>query len=103
MKSGSDFTNNEGFEAVKTISRGSRPTDLKKWIDASFTPVAIKRTLDDISNLFQDKWMTKSVFYGFDRDLAGNDVKAMYNKYIEQYCSLILFGILDENSNVIGI
>ena len=102
MKSGSDFTNNEGFEAVKTISRGSRPTDLKKWIDASFTPVAIKRTLDDISNLFQDKWMTKSVFYGFDRDLAGNDIKAMYNKYIEQYCSLMLFGILDENCNVIG-
>ena len=103
MKSGSDFSNNEGFEAVKTISRGSRPTDIKRWIDATFTPIAIKRRLDDISNLFQDKWMTKSVFYGFDRNLAGNDIQKMYNKYIEQYCSLILYGILDENCNVIGL
>ena len=103
MKSGSDFSNNEGFEAVKTISRGSRPINIKKWIDASFTPVAIKRKLDDISNLFKDEWMTKSVFYGFDRNLAGSDIKEMYNKYIEQYCSLILYGILDENCNVIGL
>ena len=103
MKSGSDFSNNEGFEAVKTISRGSRPTDMKKWIDATFTPIAIKRKLDDISNLFQDRWMTKSVFYGFERNLNGNDIKKMYNKYIEQYCSLMLYGILDENCNVIGL
>lgn len=26
--------------------------------------------------------MTKSVFYGFKKDLAGNDIKDMYNKYI---------------------
>ena len=102
VKEGSDFSNNEGMEAVKTISRGSRPVDIKKWIDASFTPVAIERTLDDISNLFQDKWMTKSTFYGFDKDLQGDRIKEMYNKYIEQYCSLILYGILDQNCEVIG-
>ena len=102
MKQGSEFANNEGFEAVKTTSRGSRPTDLAKWIGADFTPVAIKRELADISNLFKDSWMKKSVFYGFKKDLAGNDIKDMYNKYIEQYCSLILYGILDENCQVIG-
>ena len=102
MKKGSDFSNNEGMEAVNTISRGSRPTDLKKWIDASFTPVVIERTLDDISNLLQDRWMTKSTFYGFDKDLQGDRIKEMYNKYIEQYCSLILYGILDQNCEVIG-
>ena len=57
QKQGSEFANNEGFEAVKTTSRGSRPTDLAKWIGADFTPVAIKRTLTDISTLFKDKWM----------------------------------------------
>ena len=102
VKAGSDFTNNEGFEATKTISRGSRPTDMQKWIDADFTPVAIERTLDDISNLFEDKWMTKSIFYGFEKDLSGTKIKEMYNKWIVEYCSLILFGILDENCEVIG-
>ena len=102
VNSGSDFSNNEGFEAVKTISRGSRPTDLKKWIDANFTPIPIKRTLEDISNLFQDKWMTKSVFYGFEKDLSGNSIRSMYNKYIGEYCSLVLYGVLDQNCEVIG-
>ena len=102
VNSQSDFSNNEGFEAVKTISRGSRPTDLKKWIGSSFIPIPIKRNLDDISNLFRDKWMTKSVSYGFKNDLSGSKIRAMYNKYIEQYCSLVLYGILDENCEVIG-
>ena len=102
VKSGSDFSNTEGFEAVKTISRGSRPTDLKKWIDATFTPIPIRRLLEDISSLFQDKWMTKSVFYGFGKDLSGARIKAMYDRNIGQYCSLILYGVLDENCEVIG-
>ena len=104
-KSGKDdsrFESSESSEIKKTISRGSRPTDIKKWIDASFTPVVIERTLDDISNLLQDKWMTKSTFYGFEKDLQGDRIKEMYNKYIEQYCSLILYGILDQNCEVIG-
>ena len=98
----SDFSNTEGFEAVKTISRGSRPTDLSKWIGANFTPIPIKRFLDDLSNLFKDEWMTKSIFYGFEKDLDGSKIKAMYDTYIVQYCSLILYGILDEDCNVIG-
>ena len=98
----SDFANTEGFEAVKTISRGSRPTDLKKWIGANFTPIPIRRALDDLSNLFKDEWMTKSVFYGFKTDLDGSKIKAMYDKYIVQYCALILYGILDEECQVIG-
>ena len=98
----SDFSNTEGFEAVKTISRGSRPTDLSKWIGANFTPIPIKRILDDLSNLFKDEWMTKSIFYGFEKDLDGSKIKAMYDTYIVQYCSLILYGILDEDCNVIG-
>ena len=98
----SDFSNTEGFEAVKTISRGSRPTDLSKWIGANFTPIPIKRILDDLSNLFKDEWMTKSIFYGFEKDLDGSKIKAMYDTYIVQYCTLILYGILDEDCNVIG-
>ena len=90
MKEGSNFANNEGMEAVKTISRGSRPVDIKKWIDASFTPVAIERTLDDVSNLLQDKWMTKSTFYGFERSLSGTLMKSMYSQIIESYCGLLL-------------
>ena len=102
VKSGSEFSNTEGFEAVKTISRGSRPTDLKKWIDATFTPIPIRRLLEDISTLFKDKWMTKSVFYGFEKDLSGARMKAMYDRNIGQYCSLVLYGVLDENCEVIG-
>ena len=85
MKQGSEFPNYEGFEEVKTTSLGSRPIDLAKKFGADFTPDAIKRELADNSNLFKDSWMTKSVFYGFKKDLAGNDIKDMYNKYIEQY------------------
>ena len=102
VKEGSDFSNNEGFEAVKTVSRGSRPTDISKWIGSSFTPIPIKRTLEDISTLFKNNWMTQSIAYGFQRDLSGSNITAMYNKYIEKYCALILYGILDDNCEVIG-
>ena len=102
VNEGSDFSNSEGFEAVKTVSRGSRPTEISDWTGSDFVPVPIKRTLKDISTLFQNEWMTKSEAYGFEKDLSGSKIAAMYTKYIENYCSLMLYGILDDNCEGIG-
>ena len=57
VKQKSAFSADEGLESTKTISRGSRPKDLKSWVDAAFTPVPIIRTLDKISDLFKDEWL----------------------------------------------
>ena len=102
VKEGSAFAAGEGFEGVKTISRGSRPKDLKSWIDASFTPVAIKRKLEKITELFKDEWMTENENYGFYNDLSGSNIKAMFLDIIPSYCQLMMEGILDENCKVIG-
>ena len=102
VNEGSAFAAGEGFEGVKTISRGSRPTDLNSWIDAAFTPVAIKRTLEKITELFKDEWMTENENYGFYKALSGSSIKAMFIEIIPSYCQLMMEGILDENCKVIG-
>ena len=102
VKEGSAFAAGEGFEGVKTISRGSRPKELKSWIDAAFTPVAIKRTLDKISTLFKDEWMTENEHYGFKKSLSGSKITKMFLDIIPNYCQLMLEGILDSNCKVIG-
>ena len=38
-KQKSSFDKSESFEGVRTVSRGSRPKELKSWIDSTFTPV----------------------------------------------------------------
>ena len=102
VKQGSAFAANEGFEGVKTISRGSRPKELKSWIDAKFTPVAIKRTLDKITTLFKDKWLTKSKHYGFKKSLSGSKITKMFLDIIPNYCQIMMEGILDADCKVIG-
>ena len=98
----SAFAADEGFESTKTISRGSRPKDLKSWVDAAFTPVPIIRTLDKISELFKDKWLTANKAYGFDTSLSGGKMKEMFNKAARKYCQIMLPGQLDENCEFIG-
>ena len=102
VKEGSAFAADEGFEQTRTISRGSRPKELKSWIDASFTPVPIKRQLEKISELFSDEWTSKNLAYGFDRDLRGSEMKQMFEEIAKRYCQVMLPGLLDENCEVIG-
>ena len=102
VKQGSAFAASDGFEGVKTISRGSRPKELTSWIDAAFTPVAIKRTLDKMSTLFRDEWLTKNKHYGFKKSLSGTKIKKMFLEIIPNYCQIMMEGILDSNCKVIG-
>ena len=100
--SGSNTAAEEGFESTRTVSRGSRPIDLKRWVDAAFTPVPIERTLEPISELFRDEWMTANPNYGFDVSLHGTKIKTMFDEAVAKYCQIMLPGQLDENCNVIG-
>ena len=101
-KDKSAFDKGESFEGVRTISRGSRPKELKNWIDSSFTPVAIKRTLNKITDLFKDEWLTANEFYGIDEDLSGSGIKTMFEEIVQKYCGLMLTGILDNDCNIKG-
>ena len=101
VKQKSAFSADEGLESTKTISRGSRPKDLKSWVDAAFTPVPIIRTLDKISDLFKDEWLTSNQNYGFDVSLSGGKMKEMFNKAAKKYCQIMLPGQLDENCEFI--
>ena len=98
----SAFAADEGFESTKTISRGSRPKSLDSWVDESFKPVPILRTLDKISELFKDEWVTKNENYGFDMTLSGGKIEKMFNKAARKYCQIMLPGQLDENCEFIG-
>ena len=98
----SAFSADEGVESTKTISRGSRPKDLSSWVDESFTPVPIIRTLDKISELFKDEWLTSNKKYGFDMSLSGARIKDMFNKAAKKYCQIMLPGQLDANCEFIG-
>ena len=100
--SGSKNAANEGFESTRTVSRGSRPKDLKSWIDATFTPVPIKRILTPISELFKDEWLAINPNYGFDVSLSGKSIKDMFDASIKNYCQIMLPGQLDDNCEVIG-
>ena len=91
-----------GFESVRIVSRGSRPKDLNKWVDAAFTPVPIERTLMPISELFRQEWLTKSDSYGFDSDLYAAGMKDMFDASAKKYCQIMNPGKLDENCEVIG-
>ena len=99
---GSAFEKGESFEQTRTISRGSRPKSLADWIDADFTPVAIKRTLNLITDLFKDEWLTASEAYGIDESLSGASIKTMFEKVIKRYCGLMLTNILDDTCNIKG-
>ena len=98
----SAFSADEGLESTKTISRGSRPKNLSSWVDESFTPVPIIRTLDKISELFKDEWLSSNKKYGFDMSLSGARMKDMFNKAAKKYCQIMLPGQLDENCEFIG-
>ena len=100
--SGSKTAAEEGFESTRTVSRGSRPIDLKRWVDAAFTPVPIERTLEPISELFRDEWMTANPNYGFDVSLHGTKIKTMFDEAVAKYCQIMLPGQLDVECNVIG-
>ena len=101
-KDKSAFDKGESFEGVRTISRGSRPKELKNWIDSTFTPVAIKRTLNKITDLFKDEWLTASEFYGIEENLSGSGIKTMFEEVVQKYCGLMLTGILDDDCNIKG-
>ena len=87
---------------MRIVSRGSRPRTLAEWVENGFKPVAIKRSLVEITSLFKDEWLTKSKRYGFDVDLSGSNMKATFERLIKDYCSLMLSGILDSNCNIVG-
>ena len=97
------FDQGEDFESVRTISRGSRPKELSDWVDADFTPVAIKRTLSLITDLFKDEWLTSNELYGIDQDLSGSEIKSMFTTVVKKYCGLMLRNILDNNCEIEGI
>ena len=100
----SSFALDEGFEGTRILSRGSRPTDLNAWVDSDFDPVPIKRFLDPITMLFKDEWLSKSIFYGFERSLSGTRIKDLYERlvYGTAYCTTMLKGVLDENCDLEG-
>ena len=98
----SSFSSSESIEGVRIVSRGSRPRTLAEWIENDFKPVAIKRSLVEITSLFKDEWLTKSERYGFDVDLSGSNMKAMFERLIKDYCSLMLGEILDSDCNIVG-
>ena len=98
----SAFAEDEGFEATKTISRGSRPKDLKSWIDAAFTPVPIKRTLEKMSELFRDDWLAANIDYGIYENLDGAKMKVMFEDAAKRYCNIMLPGQLDDDCEFIG-
>ena len=102
VKEASAFAADEGFEETKTVSRGSRPKELKSWVDAAFTPVPITRKLEKISELFRDEWMSASDAYGFDVSLRGKQMKEVFEAAAKKYCQIMLPGVLDENCEVIG-
>ena len=98
----SSFSSSDSVEGVRIVSRGSRPRTLADWVENDFKPVAIKRSLVEITSLFKDEWLTKSERYGFDVDLSGSNMKAMFERIIKDYCSLMLSEILDSNCNIVG-
>ena len=98
----SKFGLNQGIEGTKTMSRGSRPKELDAWIDEEFTPVPVKRYLEQVTSLFKDEWLSQSSFYGFDRDLSGSNITLMFEQIVPDYCSLMLEGILYEDCSIIG-
>ena len=98
----SAFAEDEGFEATKTISRGSRPKDLKSWIDATFTPVPIKRTLEKINELFRDDWLTANIDYGIYQNLEGAKMKIMFENATKRYCNIMLPGQLNDDCEFVG-
>ena len=98
----SSFALDSGVETTKTISRGSRPKDVSEWIDDEFTPVPIIRYLDTMTALFKDEWLTKNDFFGFDKDLSGENIARMFDEIASNYCELMLDGILDSECNLIG-
>ena len=101
----SNFALDEGFEATRIISRGSKPTDLDEWVNSDFDAVPIKRFLDPITLLFKDEWLTESLFYGFQKSLSGTRIKGLYEKFVHgtAYCTTMLKGVLDENCGLEGI
>ena len=101
VQQGSDFSNKEGFEGVKIISRGSRPKDLHSWADSDneFDPIPVERFLEPMTELFRNEWLSKSVFYGFERSLNGEKIQELFLEKVKSYCSLMLTGTLDDNCN----
>jgi len=97
LKEDSKFSNEEGIESTRIISRGSRPKTLQEWVDADFTPVPIKRYLAPLSYLFKDEWLSKNEHYGFERSLRGRRLSKIFDDAFAKYCSLMLGDILDEN------
>ena len=77
-------------EATRTIARGSRPKDLKAWVDADFTPVPIHRELMLISNLFRQDWVTKSPHYGFHRTLNAKKINETFVMFYYDYCEILM-------------
>ena len=82
------FEESETAELTKTISLGSRPKDLSKWIDAEFTPVPISRVLENITDLFRKEWLEVDEDYGFSETLNESKIKEIFDEYIQQYCRL---------------
>jgi hypothetical protein len=98
----STFELSTSFESTRIVSRGSKPKSLTEWIDSDFNPVPIVRYLEKMTALFKDKWMEKSIFFGFESSLSGTQIESMFSQIIKTYCSLLLEGILDDDCNLIG-
>ena len=71
-------------------------------IDSTFTPVAIKRTLNKITDLFKDEWLTADSFYGMEENLSGSGIHSMFLEVVTQYCGLMLGSVLDNECKVKG-
>jgi C1A family cysteine protease len=99
---GSDFSQKEGFEGIKILSRGSRPTDLHSWVDQEFDPVPVERYLEPISVLFRNNWLAKSTFFGFEKSLNGEKIEEMFLEKVKSYCSIMLDSTLDADCNYKG-
>merc|ERR1719312_888100 len=64
--------------------------DFKQWgADANFEPIPIKRTLESISVLLKEEFLTKNSNFGMDHTLNATGIKIVFNRVLEDYCHLV--------------
>ena len=93
----------ESSDAVKIVTRGSRPKDLTAWVDADFKSVPIHRRLRRLNDLFRDEWLTHNDLYGIQTSLSGARINAVWDEILpDEYCSLMLSNVLDQSCKPFG-
>ena len=98
------FKASESSEDVKIVTRGSRPKDLKAWVDADFKAVPIYRRLRKLNQLFKNEWLNISDAYGIHTNLSACKINVVWDEFIpKKYCSLMLSDALGDDCKPYGM